>query len=125
MKNLKPYTKPSGKRLNYPGVLCDLNERTIPPSKKVLAALKETALEGKVQCYPEYEQLQQRLAIYTGAASSQIMLTNGSDQAISLAITAFTRENDQVIIPKPSFSMFFLYANAARCKIISPNYNKK
>lgn len=105
-------------------MLLDFNERTMPPSSKVLKAIADFLKSNELQLYPEYGKLEKKLAQYAGVTEDQIMITNGSDQAIDLIFRAFTETNDTVIIPSPSFAMFYQSAQIIGNKILRPLYKK-
>lgn len=125
IKEMKQYNPPLSGRRAFSGLLLDFNERTLPPSLKVLKAIKDFLNSNKLQLYPEYGELERKLAQYVGVNIDQIMVTNGSDQAIDLIFRTFTDKGDTVIIPSPSFAMFYQSAQIAGNKILSPLYRKE
>lgn len=100
----------------------DFNENTVGPSKKVIKALTSLAM-GKINYYPQYGGLNEKIAEYAGVKAGQILATNGSDEAIKMVFDAFVSKNDEVVIPQPSFALFVFYAQAAGAKIKKPLYN--
>ncbi len=121
---MKPYTAPPPGRRSYRGLILDFNERTALPSKRVKTALME-AIQGKLQMYPEYGALEMALARYAGAPQENILITNGSDEAISLIFRTFVGARDTVVVPEPSFSMFTQYAKIAGASVVSPPYDTR
>lgn len=119
---MKPYCPPLDNRRNYKGMLLDFNERTLPVSKNVVKALKDFISEDKINVYPEYFDLNAKIAAYVGALSDQIMITNGSDQGIDLIFRTFTNKGDKAIIPSPSFAMFYQCAEVCANEIVMPKY---
>jgi len=124
IQELKPYNPPLDERRNFDGLLLDFNERTIPVSDKVKKALIEFVLENKIQIYPEYKKLIDKLSDYTGLDNDSLLLINGSDEGINLIIQTFTEKNDKVIIPSPSFAMHNQYCEIRGNKIIDINYKQ-
>lgn len=124
IQSMKLYSPPLSGRRNFKGCLLDFNERTIPVSKPVLEALKGFISSDQIQLYPEYDDLCAKIAAYTGVKNDQVMITNGSDQGIDLIFRTFTERGDEVIIPSPSFPMFFQCAQIVGNKIIAPSYDK-
>src|SRR5712692_4931133 len=61
----------------------DFNENTMGCSPAVRAALGKMARE-QVAMYPEYESVRRRLARYFGVAPGELVLTNGTDDALRL-----------------------------------------
>lgn len=125
IQNMRPYCPPLDNRRNYEGMLLDFNERTVPVSKKVIKALKDFISENKIQVYPEYFDLNAKIGDYTGVSSDQIMITNGSDQGIDLIFRTFTATGDKVIIPSPSFAMFYQCAEVCANETVMPKYYEK
>jgi len=119
------YSPPIEGRSQYNGLLLDFNERTAPVSQKIVKALKDFASSNLVQTYPEYSDITAKIAKYANVKNGQVMLTNGSDQGIDLIFRAFTKKDDKVIIPAPSFAMFNQCGKIMENKIISPVYEAK
>ncbi len=69
--------------------------------------------------YPEptSQLLRNKIAIYVGCAPSQVLCTNGSDEAFVLLLRLFTHPQEEVIICPPTFFMYEYYANITRSKI--------
>lgn len=115
------YQAPSDKRLAFSGLLLDFNEKTLPPSTAVKAALQEVIDKNIIQIYPEEcQELREKIAEYACVESNQILLTNGSDQAIDVIFRTFTAAQGEVIIPTPNYSMFTQFAELMNTKIIQP-----
>lgn len=119
IQKITAYSPPLEKRENFKGLRLDFNERTAPLPPKVLGALRNFDME-RFKTYPSYGELENKIANYTGV--KKVMITNGSDQGIEIIFRAFVKENDEVIIPSPSFSMFFQIARIQGAKIFSPEY---
>lgn len=118
------YHPPDDNRLEYAGTLLDFNEKTIPPSPAVKAALQEVIDKNIIQIYPEdCVQLREKIANYVQVRPEQILLTNGSDQAIDLVFRSFTCAQGEVIIPQPSYSMFSLFAEMMNNTLLQPEVN--
>lgn len=105
--------------------LLDFNERTSPVSKVVEDALVDYIRSGRLQMYPSYSDVVERIACYVGVPAEQVMITNGSDQGIDLIFRAACTPGDEVIIPGPSFAMYTQCAKIENAVCISPNYTKE
>ena len=93
------------------------NENPYPPSQKVLAAIAQAARD--VNRYPDgncYE-LRRVLAKRLGVAPGQLVFGNGSDEIIVMAVRAFVREGDEVVIAKPSFLVYDLASRIAGARV--------
>lgn len=95
---------------------------TIEPGPKVKKAIKDFAESGKVQVYPEYGDLDSKIAQYARVKPSQVMVTNGSDQGIDVIMRAFLERGDKIIIPSPSFAIFYQSAGVQGAEILKPSY---
>ncbi|GAA6150750.1 pyridoxal phosphate-dependent aminotransferase [Pseudoteredinibacter isoporae] len=102
--------------------LLDFNERTIPVSQAIKQALVDYVQGNRLQQYPHYGDICDRLGRYCGVQAGQVMVTNGSDQGIDLMIRACCREGDEIIIPAPSFAMYEQVAKVENLKIVQPLY---
>ena len=124
IRAMKLYSPPLKGRRNFEGRLLDFNEKTIPASKSVLKALRGLMTGNQIQLYPEYDDLCEKIATYSGVKQDQVMMTNGSDQGIDLIFRTFTEKDDKVIIPSPSFAMFYQCVRIIGNRIITPSYDK-
>jgi len=124
IRKMSPYKPPLEGRATKGYLLLDFNEMTIEPSPKIKKALKEFIDSGRLQIYPEYGDLDSRVAQYAGVKNSQVMITNGSDQGIDIIFRAFVSDGDKVIIPTPSFPIFYQSANVQGANILEPYYKE-
>lgn len=122
IQNMKPYSPPIDGRSLYNGLLLDFNERTIPPGEKVFKALSDYFTSGRINVYPEYFDVCDRIANYAGVAPDNVMITNGADQGIDLTFRTFTGAGDTVVIPSPSFAMFYQSAGIVGNTVLEPFY---
>lgn len=122
--SLSPYQPPLEGRDALAQTLLDFNERTIPVVEPIAQALCEFIQAGRLQQYPAYGNVVERLADYAGVQAKQLMITNGSDQGIDLVFRAVSREHAQAIIPGPSFAMYDQCAKVEGMEIIAPHYSK-
>ncbi len=123
--SLAPYKPPLDGRDPRTHLLLDFNERTLPVSAPVRDALLAYVSGERMQMYPAYGDITERLAEYVGVPASQIMITNGSDQGIELIFRACGREGHEAIIPAPSFAMYAQCAGIENMRIISPHYTRE
>jgi histidinol-phosphate aminotransferase len=82
------------------------NENPYGPSPRVLAAIAKAA--PQVNRYPDGAcfYLRQELAKRLKVKNDQIIFGNGSDEVIVLAVRAFVKPGDEVVIAKPSFLIY-------------------
>lgn len=119
---MSAYTPPLEGRDPHKYLLLDFNERTLPVSNHVKQALISYINDDRLQMYPSYGDLTRRIASYVGVSESEVMITNGSDQGIDIIIRAACTEDDEIIIPGPTFAMYHQCANIEKLKIIEPAY---
>ena len=72
------------------------NENPYPPSPKVLAAVKN-AVDGRLRLYPNptAQALREKLARLHGCAPENIIVGNGSDELLALAVRALSSRQDR------------------------------
>jgi histidinol-phosphate aminotransferase len=105
---LKEYHPPLGGR---DGLRLDFNENVDGCSPRVLAALHALDAEA-LNRYPEREGGERAAAAHLGVGPSQLLLTNGVDEAIHLLAEAYLEPGDETLIAVPTFSMYEIYALA-------------
>ncbi len=121
LHDIKPYPAPPEGRVGLHRY--DMSECTIPPSRKVLDALHEFVESGNICCYPDgYSDLHAKIADNLGVKAEQIRATNGADGAIETIAFATVDEGSKVIIPSPSFGMFYLPVGVQGADILKPSY---
>lgn len=101
----------------------DFNENTVGCSPAVLRALQTVTAE-QLAMYPEYENSLRRLAAYFGVQPSEMLLTNGVDDALRLLMEVFIEPGDAVLIPEPTFSMYRFFSQVAGARVISVRYDQ-
>jgi histidinol-phosphate aminotransferase len=108
---MAPYHPPTGGRADK--LRLDFNENTVGCSPKVAEFLKSRITEGRLAVYPEYIEAKQDLSEYFNVAETEMMMTNGTDEAIQVLIHTFVDDGDDVIILTPSYAMYRFYAEVA------------
>src|SRR6185437_7928566 len=78
----------------------DFNENTFAPSPKVMEQLRQVTPEGLTK-YPEREPSERIVAAHFGLKTTEVLLTNGVDEAIHLVCCAFLEEGDEALICTP------------------------
>jgi histidinol-phosphate aminotransferase len=80
-----------GEQPKIPGLIkLNTNENPCPPSPEVLRAVKN-AVDGRLRLYPNptSEKLREKLAKLHGCKPGNIIIGNGSDELLALAVRAF------------------------------------
>ena len=94
----------------------DFGENTVGPSPKVVKALRGLTAEV-VAAYPESRRLAEKVAAYCKVRPENVLLFNGSDEAIDKIFDAIRRPRGEVVLPVPTYSPFELYAKLAGLKV--------
>src|SRR6267143_5755711 len=89
------------------------NENPLPPSERVQRAI--TAQLAQLNRYPDGTgfYLRQALAKKHGFTQDQMVLGNGSNELIELAVRTFLKPGDEAIVPHPSFVVYPMIVQAA------------
>ena len=89
VRGLQPYVP--GEQPKIKGLIkLNTNENPYPPSPRVLAATR-AAVDGRLRLYPNptAQLLRDKLARLHGCQAENIIVTNGSDEALAMAVRAF------------------------------------
>ena len=115
VRTLKEYHPPLG---NRSGLRLDFNENTSGCSPRVLERLRQ--LDGEALArYPERDKGEAVVAAHLGVSTDELLLTNGTDEAIHLICETYLSPGDGVLIVVPTFAMFEIYAAATGARVIS------
>ena len=89
------------------------NESPFPPAPEVLKAVEE---ERRLQLYsdPESLKLRQTLAGRYGLTAEQVMVTNGSDEALTFAFMAFGDDAAPLVYPDITYGFYPVLADLLR-----------
>ncbi len=102
----------------------DSNENYIGPSTSVIKAIKNIAPEEIAQ-YPYYGSFYDALSEIYGVKKSNIVITNGADEALCTVINTYISKADSVVTASPSFSMPKIYTSIAGAEYIEVPYKEK
>ena len=117
------YNPPLEGRSDKDYLLLDFSESTIPPSPQVLEALHAYLRGGRLQMYPSYGTLRDKVARYAGTRPEQVLLTNGSDSAIQLILQALLEPGDEMVLARPHFFILGATALSLGARVVSPQYH--
>jgi histidinol-phosphate aminotransferase len=112
---LKTYHPPLG---NREGLRLDFNENTVGCSPRVLEKLRSLSGEQLAR-YPEREPIEGAVAAHLKVHANELLLTNGTDEAIHLVCETYLEPADEVLIVVPTFAMYEIYAAATGANVIS------
>lgn len=123
VEQMAAYSPPTGGRAGK--LRLDFNENTIGCSPKVAAFLKEQLNAEQLSIYPEYAAARADLAAHFGVNESELLLTNGTDEAVQVLLNTFVDAGDEVIILQPSYAMYRFYAQLAGANIREISYHEE
>jgi len=115
VRNLQAYVP--GEQPRIKGLIkLNTNENPYPPAPEVLRAIR-TATNGDLRLYPNptAEKLRRKLAKFHGCAPDNIIVGNGSDELLALAVRAFVEPDQKAVKEKsrrtvqffsPSYSLY-------------------
>ena len=102
----------------------DFNENTSGTSPKVVAKIQEVLSADALTVYPEYTTVLPTLAKFFDVSEDELVMTNGTDEAIQVLINAYIDNDDDVLILTPSYAMYRFYAEVAGAKVRTLPYRK-
>jgi histidinol-phosphate aminotransferase len=114
VRTLKEYHPPLGNRA---GLRLDFNENTGGCSPRVLDRLRRLDAEALAR-YPVRDKGEALVAAHLGVSTDELLLTNGTDEAIHLICETYLSPGDEVLIVVPTFAMFEIYATATGAQVI-------
>ena len=115
VRYLKEYHPPLG---NRQGLRLDFNENTVGCSPRVLQRLRSLSGEELAR-YPEREPSEKIVATHLGIEPSEVLLTNGTDEAIHLICETYLEPEHEAIVAVPTFAMYEIYSGATGARVVS------
>lgn len=98
-----------GEQPRIPGLIkLNTNENPYPPSPKVLRAVR-SATDGRLRLYPNptAQPLREKLARLHGCRPDNILVGNGSDEVLAMAVRCFVEPASREINPSRSLVQYF------------------
>jgi len=94
------------------------NENPFPPSGKVIKALEQDL--KRINLYPDSRSfyLKEFLSKDLRTGTQNLILGNGSDELIVLALRAFVERGEEVIVGWPTFLIYEIQARACGIKVV-------
>jgi histidinol-phosphate aminotransferase len=68
--------------------------------------------------YPRRENGEKLVAKSLGVAPTQLLLTNGADEAIDLFCRAYLEPGDEIVVVVPTFAMYEVFAQMENAKVV-------
>jgi histidinol-phosphate aminotransferase len=119
VERMRPYNPPLEGRTDK--LRLDFNENPIGCSPAVRRALAKLTA-ASISAYPEQETVRRKAARYFGVQPQELLLTNGTDEALSLVVNAFVESGDRVLLVEPTYAMYRFYSELAGARLVAPRY---
>jgi histidinol-phosphate aminotransferase len=115
LHDVRCYRPPLG---NREGLRLDFNENTAGCSPGILRRLRKMNGEQLAR-YPERAPIEAITAGHLKIQPEELLLTNGTDEAIHLVCETYLEAGAEALIVVPTYSMYEIYAAATGAKVIS------
>jgi histidinol-phosphate aminotransferase len=122
IENLKKYRPPQEGRGGK--MRLDFNENTVGCPPQVIQALRRALTPEMMTRYPEYDEGRRMLAGYFKVKPEQLLLANGTDDAIKAVCDAFVDPGDVLLVPAPTFPVYEFFNNVSGGKILRIRYDE-
>lgn len=106
---LTPYT-PGEQPQDQQYVKLNTNESPFPPSEKALRAAAENLRPLQLYSDPDCRILREKLAARCGVTPEEVLVTNGSDEALNFAFMAFCDSAHGAAFPNISYGFYPVFA---------------
>lgn len=117
IKDLVPYEPISGEY----NIRLDANESFLPVPEEVLAEIENAVKTTAFNRYPDplAQKVCAQFAAYYGVDADFVTAGNGSDELISILLSAFAMRGDTILTLDPDFSMYSFYASISEAQCIT------
>ncbi len=120
VQKMAPYSPPTGGRAGK--LRLDFNENTVGCSPRVIEFLREKLTAEALPVYPEYVEAMAELSAFFGVSRDELLMSNGTDEAIQVLVNTFVEEGDEVLLLHPSYAMYRFYAELAGGEVRELSY---
>jgi len=95
------------------------NENPYPPSPGVLKTIRKVTPDS-LRLYPDprSDRLREKIASTYGFQRENVIVGNGSDELLAIALRCFAGEGDKVVFPAPSYSLFEVLTRIQRAEVV-------
>lgn len=119
VERMRAYRPPLEGRFDK--VRLDFNENPLGCSPEVRRALARLGADA-ISMYPEQETVRGKLAKAFGVRAGELLLTNGTDEALNLVVQTFVEARETVLLVEPTFAMYRFYAELAGARVETIRY---
>lgn len=120
VQQMRPYHPPLEGRTDK--LRLDFNENPIGCSPAVRRALAKLSA-ASISAYPEQETVRKQAARHFRVRPDELLLTNGTDEALSLVVSTFVESADRVLLVEPTYAMYRFYSELAGARIVALRYD--
>ena len=110
LSELTPYT-PGEQPKDMQYIKLNTNESPFPPSKEVTEAVLYESQKLQLYSDPESVNIRTKLAEIYDVKPNQVIVTNGSDEALNFAFMAFSDEKNPLVFPDITYGFYPVFAN--------------
>ena len=121
IETLKKYRPPQEGRGGK--MRLDFNENTVGCPPQVIHALRRALNPEMMTRYPEYDEGRRMLAAYFRVKPEEMLLANGTDDAIKMVCDTFVDPGDTLLVPAPTFPVYELFNNVAGGQSVHIRYD--
>lgn len=112
-KALVPYTPgEQPKEMKY--IKLNTNESPFPPSEKAMKKATEAVKNLQLYCDPECRALVKKASEVFSVDTDEILFTNGSDEILNFAFSAFCDETHPAVFPDITYGFYPVFAEINR-----------
>ncbi len=112
---LKPYV-PGEQPQDKKYIKLNTNESPFPPSKSVLEAIKNSSRPLNLYSDPDCVELREKLASILGVTKENLIMTNGSDEALNFCFMAYADKDQEIVFPNITYGFYSVFAQINECK---------
>jgi histidinol-phosphate aminotransferase len=120
LARMRPYKPPLEGRAEK--VRLDFNENPLGCSPAVRRALARLS-SAPISMYPEQETVRRKMAKYFSVYPDELLLTNGTDEALNLVVNTFVEPRSAVLLVEPTFAMYRFYSELAGARVRALRYD--
>ena len=108
--NLEPYV-PGEQPHDKQYLKLNTNESPFPPQHEVVEAAREASRYLNKYSDPDNRKVTEAIAAYYGLGYENVLVTNGSDEALNFAFLAFADEKRPLVFPEITYGFYPVAAN--------------
>ncbi len=120
VQRMRPYHPPLEGRTDK--LRLDFNENPIGCSPAVRRALAKLSA-ASIASYPEQETVRKLAARHFGVRPDELLLTNGTDEALNLVVNTFVEAGERVLLVEPTYAMYRFYSELAGAQVVAARYD--